>query len=205
MCSSATSSPVTLRGAGNHKASPSSSASPLAGSRSATRAAMRGLGRPRPDSAMSAAPALGPEMRTMAMPAAPRPDERAKMVPAFMENSADCAGIEPSQFRGARQLGPGLRRGDGTGLKEMPNIESPSPRPASRGPGFTRRSRTSSCTASKAPNRIHEPAPAAVANSARRLSRSRGNTSCGCNSSRSTRLPCTRCVATISSRSASLR
>ena len=78
-CSSATSSPVSLCGAGNHSASASSMTSPLAGSRTRASAALRGSGT-RPISFSSATPARGPEMRTTAIAAGGRPEERAKMV-----------------------------------------------------------------------------------------------------------------------------
>ncbi len=59
-CSSATSSPVSLCGAGNHSASASSIASPLAGSRTRASAALRGSGT-RPVSFSNATRALGPD------------------------------------------------------------------------------------------------------------------------------------------------
>ena len=73
------SSPVSLFGPGNHSASASSMISPVAGSRTRASAALRGSGM-RPVSAFSASPARGPEMRTTAIAAGGRPEERAKMV-----------------------------------------------------------------------------------------------------------------------------
>ncbi len=77
-CSSATSSPVSLCGAGNHSASASSMIS-LSPPRMRASAAWRGAGI-LPDRIFSAAPAREPEMRTTAIAAGPRPEERAKMV-----------------------------------------------------------------------------------------------------------------------------
>ena len=78
-CSSAMSSPVSLCGPGNQSASAWSMASCVCGSRMRASAAWRGAGS-LPMSAASAAPARGPEMRTTAIAAGGRPEERAKMV-----------------------------------------------------------------------------------------------------------------------------
>ena len=69
-CSSATSSPVTLRGPGNHSASPSSSVSPLAGSRTRTCRATRGGGSAAGERLQSR-PGLRAGSRTIAIAARP--------------------------------------------------------------------------------------------------------------------------------------
>jgi len=89
-CSSATSSPVKLCGAGNQSTRPRSMTSPLTGSRTAVRPAWRGGGRV-PVSAVRAAPAPVPDRRTTATPARPGALDRAKMV----SRSAALAGANP--------------------------------------------------------------------------------------------------------------
>src|SRR6476646_3230353 len=73
------SSPVSLCGAGNQSTSASSMTSPFSGSRTCASAAWRGCGT-RPISFSSAARACGPQIRTTAIAAGGRPEERAKMV-----------------------------------------------------------------------------------------------------------------------------
>ena len=101
-CSSATSSPVSLRGPGNHSASASSMISPDCGSRTRASEAWRGEGR-RPISACNAAPARGPEMRITAIAAGGRPEERAKMVGLeALGMRTDVAGFGPNRNRARR-------------------------------------------------------------------------------------------------------
>src|SRR5690606_2053819 len=80
---SAVSSPVKLAGAGNHSTRPRSTSEPSDGSRNGRRVATRGSRRP-PASRAVSAPAAGPDRRTTATPARPRPEAWAKIVVADM-------------------------------------------------------------------------------------------------------------------------
>ena len=75
------SSPVSLRGAANQRTSPSSSVSPLAGSRMRRNAAMRFFGRGGANASITS-PARGPDTRTTATPARPGALDSAKIVGA---------------------------------------------------------------------------------------------------------------------------
>src|SRR5262245_11254706 len=99
-CSSAMSSPVSLLGAGNHSARPSSMTSVLAGSRTRTRLARRDAGT-RPISCSSAKPARGPDTRITAIAARGRPEARARRVP----RAAATAGSVPSRVSAATDRG----------------------------------------------------------------------------------------------------
>src|SRR5215471_7725669 len=106
-CSSAVSSPVSLRGAGNHSASPSSIISPLAGSCRRASAAWRGGGI-FPINACRAAPACGPDTRTTAIAAGGRPDDSAKMVSVALSivESVDCRAWRKRPRYGDRVVEP---------------------------------------------------------------------------------------------------
>ncbi len=75
------SSPVSVRGAANHKTSASSSVSPPAGSRTRRSAATRFLGRGGANASITS-PARRPDTRTTATPARPGALDSAKIVGA---------------------------------------------------------------------------------------------------------------------------